>query len=450
VRVSSPSFLTVVYALLAIGIGVSLVAVPVVRGVLVALAVIGFTWAVILPRGWYPRGDVKTRRVIAVFLGIRMLMPIVSAVVAGAAALLFTGGTDADKYHDVAVRVANELLLTGHASAHGTQIPGSSAVELVVGYFYAFAAPIRLLSYYVSNFLAMIGMLLFWWATEHLVPDQRRRRYTAFILLTPTLLFWNAGLGKEAPLMFATGCMVAGFHVLSGRSRAPRGFAYLALGVVVGGFVRPHIVLLLMLSGVVGFVFGGARAASGRRRRRLLPLAVVGAFAILVLPATHSLLDPAGGRSLVKAAYDTAETTADVGGRSAFETAPTRSVSDVPGAIVTVLLRPFPWEVRTVPQLLASAEAAAIGFLFFRSLWRVMRRRMRFTQSPLVVSSGVFVLLFCLVFSSLGNFGLLVRERMQVLPFVILLTFSVIPVPARVPGAEPADRSRRRLPAPSR
>ena len=407
-------------------LSVGLVLMPTVRALLMVLALAVVAWIVLLPRGWFADADLSTRRVIYVFLGLRIAMPLISMWVGASADMLFTGGWDAFGYHDVGAKVAADLVATGKSLSHGPLVPGTGAINLAVGYFYAVASPVRIASFYLWDASAVIGMLLFWWATNHLAGD-RQRQYAMFVLLTPTLLFWNAGLGKEAPLTLATGCIVAGVHLLSARSGAMRGLVYLALGAVVAGFVRPHVALLLMLSALIGVGFGASRLHSRSKAttRRLVPLVAVGTFLIILFPVTHAFFDPVGELSLVDAAYSRAEVMAAVGGRSSFETSPPRSALDVPEAVVTVLFRPFPWEVRTVPQLLASAEAMVIGTMLARALRGVAKRRMRFERSSLVVMSMTFVVSFCVAFASLGNFGLLVRQRSQVLPFVILLVFSV-------------------------
>lgn len=417
-------------------LGAGVVLAPTVLTLLTALALAVVAWILLLPRGWFAGADLATRRVIYVFLGLRLVMPLISQWVGASADVLFTGGWDAFGYHNAGVKVAADIVATGKSWSHAG-VPGTGAIDLMVGYFYVVvAAPVRIASFYLWDASATIGMLLFWWATRHLAGD-RQRQYAMFVLLTPTLLFWNAGLGKEAPMTLATGCIVAGVYLLSARSGAMRGLVYLALGSVVAGFVRPHVALLLMFSALIGVGFGASRSGSKAATRRLVPLVAVGAFLVILLPVTQTFFDPVGELSLVDAAYDKAEGMATIGGRSGFETSPPRSVFDVPEAVVTVLFRPFLWEVRTVPQLLASVEAMVIGAMLVAVLRGVAKRRVRFARSPLVVMSVTFAVFFCVAFASFGNFGLLVRQRSQVLPFVILLVFSVRAVVLKLPDVGP-------------
>lgn len=417
----------------AVAAGVSLVFVPVLRAVLAAAAIIAVAWVVLLPRGWFP-ADRRVRRLILAFVAVRLAMPFVAESIGGLADVLFTGGSDAFSYHAYGTRVAHDLAQFGHSLSH-RRAPGTGTIDLAVGYFYLWTAPVRLVTYYLWGGLATVAMLLFWAFTNHLAGP-RRVGYTAFVLFTPTLLFWNAGLSKEAPITFAVACLVAGVQTISIRGTTVRAAFYLAVGVAVAGVVRPHIALLLTVSAVIAFLVssGEARARIGRR---VVGVGIAVSCVVILVPLTSRLIDPAGQQSFIDAAQSTAERTADVGGRSAFEASPTTSIAQVPGAVATVLFRPWPWEVRTVPQALASAEALVIGFLVTRAAWAFARRRVRFERSVLVPIAAVYSFLFCIAFSSLGNFGLLVRERMQVVPFLLLITFAARPL-RPVGGTAPA------------
>jgi hypothetical protein len=63
-----------------------------------------------------------------------------------------------------------------------------------------------------------------------------------------------------------------------------------------------------------------------------------------------------------------------------------------------------------------------------------------------VVASAVYTLLFCSAIVSYGNFGLIVRQRMQVWPFLILLAFATAdrtqPLPTQLVEAEPLRHPR--------
>lgn len=391
--------------------------VPAGRTALVALVVAIVALFLLVPKGWFATADRTIQRLILTFLALRLSMPFFLELVAGEA--------DAFSYHVFGEEVAADLRTVGHSQSHRAA-PGTGTIDLAVGNLYALGAPARIAVYSLWNTIAVIGMLLFWWATKHLV-GRHLHRYTAFVFLTPTLLLWNSTLGKDALLAFGIGSVVAGIHVLSSRIGTASGLTYIGLGAATAALVRPHVGLLLLASATAGIALAQTRSPTSKKRsRRLVPLVVAAAAAIALVPITQDLINPAGDSSLLDAAYESAEQTARVGGESSFEVTPTRSVTQVPGAVVTVLLRPFPWESRSILQVLTSLEALLIGGMLARSLWAVARLRAQLPRSALVVMSIVFTLLFCVAFASLGNFGLLARQRAQVYPFILLLIFAAI------------------------
>lgn len=415
-------------------------------------------WVAALPKGWYSGTTGRARAIMNTFLIVRLGMPMVTQAIGENAQALFSSGWDSNSYHNRGVLVASDLALFGQSYSH-RGAPGTGSIDLAVGYLYSLGAPVRLGVVYFSAALATIGLILFWSATEREI-GRNRLWYMGFVLLSPTLLLWNSNISKEAPIMFGLGCVAAGLQRFVERGVSLRAFAYMGAGFAVIGAVRPHIALLLAAGCLVGLplsstVRGGQRPSrldrigpltAGRR----LALIIAAATALVALiPVTRSLLAVDDGSSLLDAAYARADIAASGRGGSAFAASPTRSIVDLPNAISTVLFQPYPWEVRSVPQLAASAEATVVGVLLVVGLVRVVRRRSRLIRSPMAMTAVVYSILFCAVVVSYGNFGLIVRQRMQVLGFVILIIFSIVPVartrtPSRVESR--AGAARRSLP----
>ena len=176
----------------------------------------------------------------------------------------------------------------------------------------------------------------------------------------------------------------------------------------------------------------GRKPGVSTKVRRVVTLATLGVAIAVIIPVTLLLIDPSGERSLLNAAYDQTGELAENyqpdtsgAGRSAFSTSATRSPRQIPSAVVTVLFRPFLWETSTPFQALAAVEASAIAVLLRIWVWRLATRSARLPRSPLVVMAVTFEVLFSAAFVSAGNFGLLVRQRMQVVPFLVLIIFAI-------------------------
>ena len=90
-----------------------------------------------------------------------------------------------------------------------------------------------------------------------------------------------------------------------------------------------------------------------------------------------------------------------------------------PYALMTVIVRPFPWESGSIPELVTALEAAFVGYLIIKggknTLGRVRRDR------PIAIYATVATLVFVELFSHFNNFGILARQRTQIAPFLYLL-----------------------------
>ena len=95
--------------------------------------------------------------------------------------------------------------------------------------------------------------------------------------------------------------------------------------------------------------------------------------------------------------------------------------ANTPLAFMTVMYRPFPIEAGNVVGLASSMEGVFLMVLTFQSrkrlrwIFRGMRRR------PYVAYCVGIMWTFVFAFSSFSNFGILARQRCQVLPFFLAL-----------------------------
>jgi hypothetical protein len=123
-------------------------------------------------------------------------------------------------------------------------------------------------------------------------------------------------------------------------------------------------------------------------------------------------------------------------GGSQFEPTIVRSPLDIPPAIVTVLFRPFVTEANNAQALAAAVES---GFLLVFSLLRIrwiLAAVRSVRRQAYVAFALVYTGLFVIAFASFPNFGLLARERVQLLPLYFVLLSIPLPRPkAETPGA---------------
>jgi hypothetical protein len=111
----------------------------------------------------------------------------------------------------------------------------------------------------------------------------------------------------------------------------------------------------------------------------------------------------------------------------------------VPQGMVKVLLQPFPWEVETRFQLLASLECVAMGAFILLRIRSLTFSLVRARTTPFLIYCWTFVILYAVSFSSVANYGLLTRQRSLALPALFVL-LAVEPAFARTGDTE--DRPR--------
>ncbi|WP_055590663.1 hypothetical protein [Peterkaempfera griseoplana] len=367
--------------------------------------------------------------------------------------VLYGGQADA-KMYDAKGRALAAVLEQGvfHYDL-GMKVAGTGFVVIVTGVVYVLTGPSLLGGFLVYSWMGFWGLLLFWRAVQIAFPEAESRRYAKLVFFLPSLLFWPSSIGKDAWMMLCLGATAYGIARLLERRRGA--FAWIVAGSLGTGMVRPHVTVLAGAGLVIGYVL--------RRRprevsalgplRTILTVVVLGVGVMLMLQQVNSFFGTgaSGGGSVDQVLQETARRTSQGGsqidpsaaGVGEDDAGPTVSLSPLglPMAVVTVLFRPFPFEASNVQNLVQSVECFALLVVFVRSWPRLRQVPRLFVRRPYMAFTVVYTLLFCWAFSSINNMGILSRERVQVLPLVLVLL--VIP---RSAVAAPAAASRRRPP----
>jgi hypothetical protein len=304
-------------------------------------------------------------------------------------------------------------------------------VGIVLAFVYMVTGVSRYAGSFVFSWFCFLGQVLMCRALRRAVPEADHRRYDYLVLFWPSLLFWPASIGKEALMIAAIGVASYGAAILlAERARA------VGLGMFIAGaggllLVRPHMALIatcaLVLASAVG-ALAGVRGAPSIRNAVLRVVALVALLGGAALATTQ--LSQIVGEADDASISTILEKTQDVSsmGGSEFEPPAVASPVEVPSAIVTVIFRPFPWEAGSFNSLLASVEGVALLILLFVSRRRLLTWARTLVRRPYLVYAAAFAFVFVLAFSYIGNFGILARQRTQMLP----LLFTLVAMPAAV------------------
>ena len=241
-------------------------------------------------------------------------------------------------------------------------------------------------------------------------------------------------IGKESLILFSLGLSAYGAaRVLE---RRPWGWAAVAVGVGLTYLVRPHVAAVVLASFALAFLL--------RRRGKRPPvfgpvarLVMVGALVLMTsfvlgqavdrfLPQNRGAASPSGepgdspGALAIEGLFERAATGTDAGG-SAIETVLPTSPLDYPYAAFTVLFRPTLFEVSSLTVLFAALEATALILLFVVSWRRLRNIPVLAIRRPYLLMAITYVGVFAFAWSSFANLGALARQRVQMLPFLLLL-----------------------------
>ena len=324
-------------------------------------------------------------------------------------------------------------------------LSGSDSISFLTGVVFRFLGPTTLGGFVLFSWLAFLGMFLFYRAFVIAVPEGRARSYARLLFLLPTIWYWPSSIGKESWMVFTLGIAAIGAaRALSGNTL--RGIATSGVGLWLMLFVRPHI------AGMFGVAFLAAflvkRPMTERRPYALLGkmagLVFVGVLAVVLVYRTANFLNIDPSPSGAVSGLREVSTRSDYGG-SQFTPVIVDSPVLVPAAIVTVLFRPFVTETDNIQAFAAALESAFLLLLTLKRLPWVWAAVKSWRRQPYVALAVTFTGVFVLAFASFPNFGLLARERVQLLPFYLVL----LSIPRAVPRLEPTEGATSRAPVPA-
>lgn len=336
---------------------------------------------------------------------------------------LYGGVSDASRYHRAGETLA-PLFRQGIYRDLG-EISGTRFLEILTGHVYAVIGPTRLGGFMVFSFLSFLGCYLFFRAFRTVYPEGDGRHYALLVFFFPTLMFWPSSIGKEAFMILVLGAAALGTSQLfAGRLR---GLGWLAVGLWGAAVLRPHMALIvctgLLVATPLAVLRGGARRQQGQRGRlggvALVLVLLVGGPTLIGVAEEFFELESLDLQTAQDQFDAVTQRTAE-GGSTFAAYSPTNPVGFVLAGM-TVLFRPFPFEVGNIQALLTALEGLALLALCLASLRRVVRLPRELLQRSYVAFALVYTFAFVYAFSSIVNFGILARQRSQLLPFLFVV-----------------------------
>lgn len=344
----------------------------------------------------------------------------------------YGGQADAGRYHDAGAVLARQLRNGDLSAITGlTGETGAAFIERVTAIVYAVQGGSRLGGFVVFAWLGYLGIVLFVRAAAIAVPGLLRRRYAVLMFFSPSLLFWSSSIGKESVMLLCLGlASYGGARLLIGRWGGAS-LPLTAAGVAGAAFVRPHLAAMWVGAIALALLFGALtgttrRGALGRVGALGLAVVAVAGFT-LVAAATLEYLDPTDEETTVDAPltervsdiFDETERRTSQGG-SSFEVITISGPADYPFAIVRTLTRPLLIETNEFVELLPALEITGLLVIAAVSWRRLANVPAMMLRSSYLVMALTLLVMFGVAFTSIGNLGVLTRQRSLVMPLLLL------------------------------
>lgn len=352
-----------------------------------------------------------------------------------ASAYLWGSSTDAYGYMNMGAKWANQAQTLGYFPILQPWW-GTNALLMATG----------ILTYAIGSSFAAGGVIFacvgFWGqyfayrAFELGVPAGNRKLAACFMFFLPSIAFWTAMVGKDPVLCLAVGLSAYGFVLVSTRINFV-GLLIFGSGLAVGALIRPHVAALTAVAATLVMAFSGNRRGAVGTFTRMLVVPL--ALAVTVYVARNAseawqISDTSDAMlRLSTSASDTAY------GGSAFQQSSSWPVRLAMAPFL--MFRPFPWEIRSAQMAVSALESLWMLVLFWNRRRQVMDAIRRARDIPILGFAILFTLEFAFTMApGIGNFGLLVRQRVMVLPYTTLLLCMYAPVRHAIPYVIPGAR----------
>jgi hypothetical protein len=304
---------------------------------------------------------------------------------------------------------------------------GSDMVSFVTALLYLPFGPTPSGMTFLSGLLGFIGSLYFVAAAAVALQSSRLRGYAAFVMLVPSIVFWSTLFGKDSWVFCGLGICAFGIARWLKFSQWTD-FLKILIGVGVVYAFRPHIALTVTL---------GLALTTVVCRERNSPRSVTKSVTVLLLLAPMMLFiwqavsDMTG---VTEVSRDSAVTeisqrgAGNKGGGSEVTTTETEGiqgfVSQLPAGAVRLLFRPWPWEATSLFMFVAALDNIILIVVLLVK-WRDVLDSLRHLRTqPFAFFCVALAIQLIVMFSTIPNLGLLMREKTQLTPFLYLLAFS--------------------------
>ncbi len=304
------------------------------------------------------------------------------------------------------------------AGANLRQIVNDGSVSIATGIVMAIVGVNVTATFLVFSWVSWVGCIFFYRAFTLTFAGADHRRYALMLFFLPSLIFWTADVSKESIMMLSLGLVAYGGAKIFARRRG--GFTLLVPGVVIGYYVRPNELLLVLSGFAVAMMLptAAARQNLGGLRRFFGLVVLSGLLFISVYVTLHYLRGGGGTLSLNQTHQNNQGVGTGFGSSGIpYSTDPITWPRD----LYEVLFNPLIFKAHGNAQRVAGLENTILIILILKSLRNLRILPRAAFARPYLMLCAVYSVIFIYTFAALGNLGLIERERVMLLPFLLVL-----------------------------
>ncbi len=387
----------------------------------VAILVVIFINVAIVARVGASR-DPNRRFVVRTYLwtlGLRVVLAILLNVLAQSSAFAAAFWGDSDAYDAGGALLARRWRGEFVTVAPESLVSGYGFVYFVGAVYFLFGRN-QILIQLLNATIGAATVLVLYSIANHLFGGPAARWAALFMGFFPQMLFWSAGMYKDAAVLL--GIAVCMYAVLNLRGTFDPGHILLFVCAAFALLTLRFYIFYFVVAASVGtLVFGGRRGVAQRLASFIVLIGAIGG-ALTVGVRQETLQGQAAMMTLEQAQVTRADQA--MWGRSAYGagydvTTLTGAIKALPVGVVYLLFAPFPWAISGIRQILTIPETLvwyALMPAFFRGLLHAVRHRLR-DVLPILVFTATLTVAYAL---TQGNVGTAYRQRTQVTMFFFL------------------------------
>lgn len=334
---------------------------------------------------------------------------------------LYGGAADSPLYHEHGQILAQYFKVFDFSILETYQIRAVETTNLahITGLLYTVLPASMAGAFFFFAFLAFIASVLFYRSVCVAWPAANSNYYRLCIFFVPSILFWPSSLGKDAWLFFCSSLVFWGWTSFL-RKHNWFSLGWILIGLLLINLIRPHFAAFLAMGMGASYLLYSTRGQSSKIQW------LIGACAVALL-AIYMVQSGAQFLKLDEFSLDSVEERMQAvqaqttQGGSQYSTISIFTPWGFVWGLVTTLARPFPWEARSGQVLVTALETS--GWLLLAWLQRkvFLKKLLTLRADPIMGFAFFYCLISLLALTTIGNFGILARQRVLILPFIWML-----------------------------